>query len=145
METSIHGPSFVRARYCSVKIGCGHVTCNLCGEVPDVLNEFECCCSCLFRSKSTNCPCSACCRKRVGWTRCKCNQNLERNESARRVSFVSNRYSIARSFAKADDAYSLHRTGVGMCSNEQECVAFASSRNFTRGSTPREGTLCIIF
>ena len=110
-----------------------------------MLNEFESCSSPLFRSKSTHSPCSACCRKRVGWIRCKCNQNLERNESARRVSFVGNRYSIARSFAKADDAYSLHRTGVGMCSNEQECVAFASSRNFTRGSTPRKGTLCIIF
>ena len=32
-----------------------------------------------------------------------------------------------------------------MCSNELQCVAFASSRNFTRGSIPREGTRCIIF
>ena len=32
-----------------------------------------------------------------------------------------------------------------MCSNEPECVACASSRNFTRGSTPREGTRCVIF
>ena len=79
--------------------------------------------------------------KRVGWIRCKCNQNLERNESDRRVSLVGKRYSIARSFAKDDDAYGLHRSGVDVCSNEPECVAFASSRNFTRGSTPREGTL----
>ena len=35
--------------------------------------------------------------------------------------------------------YGLHRTGVGVCLNELECVAFASSRNFTLGSTPREG------
>ena len=76
---------------------------------------------------------------------CKCNQNLERNESARRVSFVGKRYSIARSFAKDNDAYSLHGTGVGVCSNELECVAFASTRNFTRGSTPRERTRSIIF
>ena len=110
-----------------------------------MLNEFESCSSRLFRSKSTHSPCSACCRKRVGWIRCKCNQNLERNESARRVSFVGKRYSIARSFAKDDDAYGLHRTGVGVCSNELEFVAFVASRNFTRGSTPREGTRCIIF
>ena len=57
---------------------------------------------------------------------------MERNESARRVSFVGKRYSIAWSFAKDDVAYSLHRTGVGVCSNELECVAFASSRDFTR-------------
>ena len=87
---------------------------------------------------------SACCRKRVGWIRCKCNQNLERNESARRVSFVGKRYSIAGSFAKDDDSYSVHRTGMGVCSNEQECVACALSRNFTRGLTPEEGTRCII-
>ncbi len=110
-----------------------------------MLNEFGSCSSRLFRSKSTHSPCSACCRKRVGWIRCKCNQNLERNESARRVSFVGKRYSIARSFAKDDDAYGLHRTCAGVCSNERECVAFASSRNFTRGSTSRKGTRCIIF
>ena len=34
---------------------------------------------------------------------------------------------------------------MGVCSNEVECVAFASSRNFTRGSTLREGTRHIIF
>ena len=67
------------------------------------------------------------------------------NESDRSVSFIGKRYSIARSFAKDDDACGLHRTGAGVCSNELECVAFASSRNFTRGSTPREGTRCIIF
>ena len=49
------------------------------------------------------------------------------------ISFVGKRYLIARSFAKDDDAYSLHRTGVGVCSNELKCVAFASSKNFTRG------------
>ena len=32
-----------------------------------------------------------------------------------------------------------------MCLNEQECVALASSRNFTRRSTPREGIRCIVF
>ena len=110
-----------------------------------MLNEFESCSSRLFRSKSTHSPCSDCCRKRVGWILCKCNRNLERNASDRRVSFVGKRYLIARSFAKDDDAYGLHRTGVGVCSNELECVAFASSRNFTCGSTPREGTRCIIF
>ena len=110
-----------------------------------MLNEFESCSSCLFRYKSTHSPCSTCCRKCVGWILCKCNRNLKRNESARRVSFVGKRYSIARSFAKDDDAYSLHRTGAGVCSNELQCVAFASSRNFTRASTPREGTRCIIF
>ena len=114
-------------------------------EVPDALNDFESCSSRLFRSKSTHSPCSACCRKCVGWIRCKCNRNLKRNESARRVSFVGKRYSIARSFAKDEDAYSLHGTGAGVCSNELQCVAFASSRNFTRGSIPREGTRCIIF
>ena len=50
-----------------------------------MLNEFESCSSRLFQLKSTHSPCSACCRKRVGWIRCKCNQNLERNKSARRV------------------------------------------------------------
>ena len=110
-----------------------------------MLNEFESCSSRLFQSKSTHSPCSACCRKRVGCIWCKCNQNLERNESARRVSFVGNRYSIARSFAKDGDAYSLHGTGVGVCLNKLECAAFASSRNFTRGSTPRKGTRCVIF
>ena len=70
---------------------------------------------------------------------------MKRNESARRVSFVSKRYSIARSFAKDDDAYSLHGTGAGVCSNELQCVAFAWLKSFTRGSTPREGTRCIIF
>ena len=70
-----------------------------------MLNEFESCSSRLFRSKSTHSPCSACCRKRVGWIRSKCNQNLERNASDRRViSFVGKRYSIARSFAKDGDA-----------------------------------------
>ena len=65
-------------------------------------------------------------------------------QSARRVSFVDKRYSIARSFAKDDDAYSLHRTGVGVCLNALECVAFASLRNFTPWSTHREETRCII-
>ena len=37
---------------------------------------------------------------------------FEGNESARRVSFVGKRYSIARIFTKDDDACSLHRTGV---------------------------------
>ena len=105
-----------------------------------MLNKLESCSSRLFRSKSTHSPCSACCRKRVRWIWCKCNQNLERNGSARRVSFVGKRYSIARSFAKDDDAYSLNKTGVGVCSNKLECVAFASSRNFTRGLTSREET-----
>ena len=110
-----------------------------------MMNEFESCSSRLFRMKSTHYPCSACCRKRVGWIWCKCNQNLEENESARRVSFVGKRYSIARSFAKDDDVYDLHRTGVGVCSNELQCVAFASSRNFTQESSHRDGTWCIIF
>ena len=57
-----------------------------------MLNEFESCSSRLFRTKSTHYPCSACCRKRVGWIRCKCNQNLERNESARRVSMARPSY-----------------------------------------------------
>ena len=104
-----------------------------------MLNEFESCSSRLFRTKSTHSPCSACCRKRVGCIWCKCNQNLERNESARRVSFVGKRYSIARSFAKDGDAYSLHGTGVGVCSNELECAAFASSRNFTGGRPLERG------
>ena len=75
-STRIHGPSFVRARYGSVKIGLWtinqsinqsikinkkHVTCYLCCKVPDVLNEFESCTSRLFRLKSTHSPCSACC------------------------------------------------------------------------------------
>ena len=85
-----------------------------------------------FRYKLTNSPCSAWYRKRVGWIWCKCNQNLERNESDLLVSSIGNRYSIARSFAKDDDTYSLYRTGVGVCLNELECIAFASSRNFTR-------------
>ena len=34
---------------------------------------------------------------------------------------------------------------MGVCSNELQCVAFASSRNYTRGSIPQEGTRCIIF
>ena len=36
---------------------------------------------------------------------------------SRRVSFIGTKYSIAGSFAKDDDTYSLHRTGVGVCSN----------------------------
>ena len=63
-------------------------------------------------------------------------QDLERKESARRVSSIGKKYLIARTFAKNDDTYSLLRTGLGVCSNELECVAFASSRNFTQGSTP---------
>ena len=141
----MHGPFFVRARYCYVNIGLWTRHVHLCCEVPDIMNEFESCSSRSFQSKSTHSPCSTCCRKRVGWIRWKCNQNLERNASARRVNFVGKRYSIARSFAKDDDAYSLHKTGVGVCSNKPECVAFVSSRNFTRGSTPREGTRCIMF
>ena len=58
---------------------------------------------------------------------------MERNESARRICFVGKRYLIARSFAKDANAYGLHRTGVGMCLNELECVAFASSRNLRWG------------
>ena len=56
-----------------------------------MLNKFESCSSRLFRTKSTHSPCSACCRKRVGLIRCKCNQNLERNESARRGVAVKRR------------------------------------------------------
>ena len=104
-----------------------------------MLNEFESCCSRLFRSKSTHSPCSACCRKRVGWIRCKCNQNLERNESARRVSFVGKRYWIARSFAKDDDAYGLHGSSVGVCSNERECVAFCIIEKFYARVDPSRG------
>ena len=40
--------------------------------------------------------------------------------------------------------YGLHSIGEGVCSNELECVAFAPSRNFKCGSTPQEGTWCII-
>ena len=47
--TRIHGPSFVRARYCSVKIGLWTRHVHLCCEVPDILNEFESCSSRLFR------------------------------------------------------------------------------------------------
>ena len=47
--TRIHGPSFVRARYCSVKIGLWTRHVHLCCEVPDILNEFEFCSSRLFR------------------------------------------------------------------------------------------------
>ena len=39
--------------------------------------------------------------------------------------------------------YSLHRTGVGMCSNELEGAVFASPRNFTRELVPRE-VLCAL-
>ena len=38
--------------------------------------------------------------------------------------------------------YSLHETGLGMCSNNLEGVAFASLRNFTRGAVSQGGTLC---
>ena len=110
-----------------------------------MLNEFKSCSSRLLGWKLTHSQCSAFCRKRVGWVRCKCNQNLERNESARKVTFFGKRYSIARSFAKGNDAYSPYRTGAGVCSNELECVAFVSSRNLTRRSTPGERTRCIIF
>ena len=41
-----------------------------------------------------------------------------------------------------DDAYSPHGTGAGERLNEPEGVAFASSRNFRRRSTPQEGTTC---
>ena len=65
---------------------------------------------------------------------------MERNESARRVSLVGKRYSTARSLAKDDDAYILHRTGVGVCSNKLECVAFASSRNYAPGRPIERGS-----
>ena len=38
-------------------------------------------------------------------------------------------------------SYSLHGTGVSMCSNEVEGVASASSRNLTQGSISQEGTM----
>ena len=69
-------------------------------------------------------------------------QDLERKESARRVSSIGKKYLITRTFTKNDDTYSLLRTGLGVCSNKLECVTFASSRNFKQGSTPREGALC---
>ena len=62
-----------------------------------------------------------------------------KKRSARRVSFVGNRYSIARSFAKDDDAYSLHRTGVDVCWNEPECVAFCVVEKFYAGVEPSRG------
>ena len=37
------------------------------------------------------------------------------------------------SIAEGDNTYSLHRTGVGLCSNELEGVAFVSLGNFMRG------------
>ena len=49
LPTRIHGPSFVRARYCSVKVGLWIRHVHLCCEVPDMLNEFESCSSRLFR------------------------------------------------------------------------------------------------
>ena len=66
---------------------------------------------------------------------------LERNASGRRARLQSAgvKSSIAGSAAEGDDSdKSLHGAGVGVCSNELEGVGFASSRNFTRGSVPRE-------
>ena len=40
---------------------------------------------------------------------------------------------------EAEDTYSLHGTGVGVCSNELECVEFMSLKNFMRELVPREG------
>ena len=93
------------------------------------------------RLESTQYLCSARYRKRVGWIRCKRSQNLERNASGSRVASISIKSSMAGSVAESDDMYSLHRVGVGVCSNEREGVAFASSRNFMRGgSVTQEGT-----
>ena len=47
--TRIPSPSFVRARYCRVKIGKWTRHVHLCCEVPEILNEFESCSSRLFR------------------------------------------------------------------------------------------------
>ena len=49
--------------------------------------------------------------------------------------------SIAESVTESNDPYSLHGAGVSVCSNELKGIAFASLRNFTRGSIPREGTM----
>ena len=40
---------------------------------------------------------------------------------------------------EGDDTYSIHRTSMGVCSNDLESVAFASSRNFTRGWSLERG------
>ena len=90
----------------------------------------------LSEARNRHSSCSTRYRKCVCWIRCKCNQNLERNASGRRAASISIESSIAESVAEGDDTYSLHQAGVGVCSNELEGVAFASSRNFMRGSVP---------
>ena len=72
----------------------------------------------------------------MSWIQCKCSQNLERNASARRVALIGKKYPITGSVVKNDNMYSLHVTGASMCSNKLEGVAFVSSRNFTKESTP---------
>ena len=42
---------------------------------------------------------------------------------------------------EGDYTYIIHGTSVGVCSNELEGVAFALSKNFTRGLVPRNGPL----
>ena len=68
-------------------------------------------------------------------------QSEFREKRRRRSASTGIKSSIARSIVKGDDTYSQHRTSVGVCSNELEGVAFASSRNFMRESVPREGTM----
>ena len=67
------------------------------------------------------------------WIWCKCNQNLERN--TRTAASINIKSGIAGSIAEGDDMYNLHGAGVGMCSNELEGVAFASSRTVTNLSS----------
>ena len=54
---------------------------------------------------------------------------------------ISLKSSIAESIVEGDDTYSLHRAGVGVCSNELEDAAFVSSKNFMQGLVPREETM----
>ena len=50
--------------------------------------------------------------------------------------FAGKKYFIARSFAKDDDTYGLHRTGMGVYSNEFEMCSVCVIVEFYAGSTP---------
>ena len=63
---------------------------------------------------------------------------IEGNARGRRATSISLQSSIAGSVTEGNDSYSLHGTGVGMCLNEQEDVAFTSSRNL-RGAFLERG------
>ena len=78
---------------------CRHITCNLCDEVADVLNEFESWSSHLLNI-DRHTPRVALGTKPISRVWCKCKQYLEKTESARGVGSIGKKYLISQNVAK---------------------------------------------